>query len=49
VKKSPNPFLPKPGMPDGIFSNQRSKFRSILVGLAMEDDGVRISCPFGIF
>jgi hypothetical protein len=28
-----------PGLPDGLFSNQKSKFGLILEGLAMEDDG----------
>jgi hypothetical protein len=30
----------KPGLPDGIFFNQKSQFRSLLEGLSMEDDGV---------
>jgi hypothetical protein len=28
------------GLPDGIFSNQKSKFGSFLEGLAMEDVGI---------
>jgi hypothetical protein len=27
-------------LPDGLFSNQKSKFRKILEGLAMEDVGI---------
>jgi hypothetical protein len=29
-----------PGLPDGLFSNQKSKFGQIVEGLAMEDDGI---------
>jgi hypothetical protein len=29
-----------PGLPDGLFSNQKSKFGQILEFLAMEDDGI---------
>jgi hypothetical protein len=29
-----------PGLPDGIFSNQKSQFGKILKGLAMEDVGI---------
>jgi hypothetical protein len=29
-----------PGLPDGLFSNQKSKFREILEGLVMEDVGI---------
>jgi hypothetical protein len=29
-----------PGLPDGLFSDQKSQFREILEGLAMEDVGV---------
>jgi hypothetical protein len=28
-----------PGLPDGIFSNQKSRFGLILEGLEMEDNG----------
>jgi hypothetical protein len=28
------------GLPDGLFSNQKSTFGKILVGCAMEDDGI---------
>jgi hypothetical protein len=50
-----------PRLPDGIFSNQKSQFGSILVSLAMEDVGIfyghlvyftanwYILWPFGIF
>jgi hypothetical protein len=43
-----------PGLPDGIFSNQKSKFGQILEGLAMADALVfyvrlNILKPFGIF
>jgi hypothetical protein len=50
-----------PGMPDGLFSNQKSQFGKILDGLVMENVGVfyvhlvyftsfgNILCPFGIF
>jgi hypothetical protein len=27
-------------LPDGIFLNQKSRFGKILVGLAMEEDGI---------
>jgi hypothetical protein len=30
----------KSGLPDGLFSNQKSKFGQILEGLAMEDVGI---------
>jgi hypothetical protein len=46
----------KPGLPDGIFSNQKSKFAQFLEGLAMEDAGyilwtfgLCIVQPFSIF
>jgi hypothetical protein len=29
----------RPGLPDGLFSDQKSKFGYISEGLAMEDDG----------
>jgi hypothetical protein len=29
-----------PGLPDGLFSNQKSKFGKILEGLAMEEVGI---------
>jgi hypothetical protein len=29
--------MPKPGLSDGIFSNQKSRFGQILEGIAMED------------
>jgi hypothetical protein len=35
------------GLPDGILSNQKSKFGQILEGLAMEDVGT--FWPFGLF
>jgi hypothetical protein len=35
-----NRLLPDPGLPDGLFSNQKSKFGGILAGLAMEDVGI---------
>jgi hypothetical protein len=50
----------QPGLPDGLFSNQKSKVGLILQGLAMEDVGIfrghlihftvfcYISWPFGI-
>jgi hypothetical protein len=38
-KKSPKTW-PKPGLPDGLFSNQKSKFGYIWEGLAMEDVGI---------
>jgi hypothetical protein len=28
------------GLPDGLFSNQKSEFGKICEGLAMEDDGI---------
>jgi hypothetical protein len=37
------------GLPDGIFSNQKSKFRAILEGLAMEDVGMYILRPLCLF
>jgi hypothetical protein len=30
----------KPGLPDGLFSNQKSQFGLILQGLAMENLGI---------
>jgi hypothetical protein len=36
----------RPGLPDGLFSNQKSKFGQILEGLALEDVGIHI---FGHF
>jgi hypothetical protein len=33
-------FLANSGLPDGLFSNQKSKFGKILEGLAMEDVGI---------
>jgi hypothetical protein len=30
----------QPGLPDGLFSNQKCKFGKILEGLAMEDVGI---------
>jgi hypothetical protein len=54
-------FALLPGLPDGLFSNQKSKFGRILVGLAMENLGIfynhlvyftaiiNILCTFGIF
>jgi hypothetical protein len=35
-------------MPDGLFSNPKSQFGSILEGLAMENVGMHILCAFGI-
>jgi hypothetical protein len=32
--------MANPGLPDGLFSNQKSKFVELLEGLAMEDDGI---------
>jgi hypothetical protein len=32
-----------------LFSNQKSRFGKILEGLAMEDDGIPILLPFGLF
>jgi hypothetical protein len=34
-------------LPDGIFSNLKSKFGKILEGLAMEKVGIPILWPFG--
>jgi hypothetical protein len=35
------PFRPsKPGLPDGLFSNQNYKFGKILEGLEMESAGI---------
>jgi hypothetical protein len=34
------PFMIPTGLPDGIFSNQKSQFGYILEGLAMEDVGI---------
>jgi hypothetical protein len=57
----PRLMLSEPGLPDGIFSNQKSKFGSILEGIAMEAVGIfhghvvyfkavwYICWPFGIF
>jgi hypothetical protein len=47
-------FLMQSGLPDGIFSNQKSQFGSISVGLAVEDVGIFYGhlvyyWPFGIF
>jgi hypothetical protein len=33
-------FQPKTGLPDGLFSSQKSKFGQILEGLAMKDVGI---------
>jgi hypothetical protein len=33
-------FLLKPGLPDGLISNKKSKFGYILEDLAMEDNGI---------
>jgi hypothetical protein len=33
----------KTGLPDGIFSNQKSQFGKLLEGLAMEDVGIFIA------
>jgi hypothetical protein len=33
-------FEPGPGLPDGIFSNQKSRFGKILEVLAIEDVGI---------
>jgi hypothetical protein len=43
-----------PGLPDGIFSNQKSQFGKILDGLGIEDVGIFYGhlvyfWPFGIF
>jgi hypothetical protein len=58
---NPRRRLRKPGLPDGIFSNQKSKFGQISEGLVMEDVGMfsvhlvyfsaicHILWPFGIF
>jgi hypothetical protein len=35
-----NGLLQRTGLPDGIFSNQKSQFGKILEGLAMEDVGI---------
>jgi hypothetical protein len=35
-----SPVCPVPGLPDGMFSNQKSKFGYIWEGLAMEDVGI---------
>jgi hypothetical protein len=37
------------GLPDGLFSNQKSKFWQILEGLALEDDGKYILWKPGAF
>jgi hypothetical protein len=54
-------MLQNSGLPDGIFSNQKSQFGQTLEGLAMEDVGIfyghlayftailYILCQFGIF
>jgi hypothetical protein len=42
-------LLTTPGLPDGLFSNQKSQFRSILEDPAMEDVGMYIIWPFGLF
>jgi hypothetical protein len=39
LEKSTKHVLKSPGLPDGLFSNQKSKFGSILEGLEMEDVG----------
>jgi hypothetical protein len=31
-----------PGLPDGLFSNKKSKFGSILEGIAMQNLGIHI-------
>jgi hypothetical protein len=38
----------QPGLPDGIFSNRKSKFGLIFEGLAIEDVGTFL-CPFATF
>jgi hypothetical protein len=40
AKKGISLLCSGPGMPDGIFSNEKSKFGKILEGLAMEDVGI---------
>jgi hypothetical protein len=40
---------PGPGLPDGLFSYQKSKYGQFLEGLAMEDVGIFYGQPFGIF
>jgi hypothetical protein len=45
-------FLRHAGLPDGLFSNQKSKFGLLLEGLAMEDVGTYIyghSVHFTVF
>jgi hypothetical protein len=42
-------LLTTPGLPDGLFSNQKSQFGSILEDPAMEDVGMYIIWPFGLF
>jgi hypothetical protein len=37
------------GLPDGIFSSQKSQFGPILKGLTTEDVGMHILLPFGTF
>jgi hypothetical protein len=36
-------------LPDGLFSNQKSRFGYILEALAKEDVDMYIICPFGLF
>jgi hypothetical protein len=42
-------FNSPPGLPDGIFSYQKSEFGYILNGLGMENSGIGILRPFGVF
>jgi hypothetical protein len=37
------------GLPDGLFSDQKSKFGYILVGLRLKNVYIGILWPFGIF
>jgi hypothetical protein len=37
--RNPHTFI-QSGLPDGLFSNQKSQFGYILEGLAMEDVGI---------
>jgi uncharacterized membrane protein (DUF106 family) len=36
-------------LPDGLFTNQKYKFGTILVGLRLETVDIHILWPFGIF
>jgi hypothetical protein len=38
-----------PELPDGLFSNKKSQFGQILLGLAMEDIEIFYIWPFGLF